>query len=831
MSIPSPFDQKSNDPGLTASAEPVSPSLGPGAGYGYSPGYGNSVGNDSEFSIAHYLQVLYRRRYIATTVFLGIVLSVALATFTSPRIYESSVRILIERYDPKVVSFEQVLQQNNEYDDYYETQYSILRSRGLARRVIESQDLWSHPHFNKPPSFSLRAFLMSPVYKAADWFAPPAPPRALDASETQIQTGVIDQFLGDMTVEPVRYSRLVDVQFQSEDPALTARVANAIADAYIKQTLELRSTTTKEASDFLSRQLAEQRKKLESSEQALQAYRERNDLVSLEERQNIVVQRLEDLNSAVTKSNANRIQKEAAYNQVKVALENPAAIDSIPTILSNAFVQQQKTELAQLQRQRAQLSEKLGPNHPDMVKIELAIQNAETRIQAEISQIVQAMRSEYEAALAEEKTLAAALNQQKQEAQNLNRTSIQYSVLQRDSTANRQMFEALLQRTQETGVAEELPTGNIRVVDPAEVPGGPVSPDIYNDLLMGVLFGLTLAVGLAFVVEYADDRIKNPDELKRHLGLPFLGMVPALFDKSAASPLITDGSISAIFAESFRSIRTNVLFSSTDEGGRIIVITSSVPGEGKTIVSSNIGVALAQAGHRVLLMDVDMRKPRVHEVFRRAIAPGLSNLLVGNASASETIYDSGVPGLWLMPAGTLPPNPAELIGSKRFRDFTAFLLQHFDWVIADTPPVMAVTDATIVGNLAHGVLFVVGAEMTSRRLAQRAVEQLELGQAKFLGTVLNRVDLEHNHYYYSRYYRPTYGGYYGPSGGGVAPASGTSGRSAATPGTGGFDGSRAARVVAPSTVRSALSALVGLGNRAIHSSTQAGDSFQIERHP
>jgi capsular exopolysaccharide synthesis family protein len=833
MSTTPESDTQATDRTTAASASSADPTSVPqggvpgGTGYGYGPGY-SAVGTDSELGIVHYLQILYRRRYIATTAFLAVFVTVALVTFTSPRIYEVGARILIERDDPKVVSFEQVLQQNNEFDDYYETHYQILQSRGLARRVIESLNLWSHPHFNKPPTFSLRAFLLTPIYVAADWFAPPAPERPPDTDETQAQAAVIDQFLADMSVNPVRYSRLVDVTFRSEDAGLTSTVANAIAEAYIKQTLEQRTSTTKEASDFLGVQLEEQREKLGASEQALQAYRERNDLVSLEERQNIVLQRLEDLNAAVTRANANRIQKGAAYDQVKIALENPAAVDSMPSIMSNTFVQQQKTELAQLQRQRAQLSEKLGPNHPDMVKIGLAIQNAETRIQAEISKIVLAMRSEFEAAVAEERTLAAALNQQKQEAQNLNRTSIQYGVLQRDATANRQMFESLLQRTQETGVAEELKTGNIRVVDQAEVPSAPVSPDIVSNLLIGLLLGLTLSVGLALGLEYSDDRIKNPDELKKHLGLSFLGMIPALFDKSVPSPLISDG-ISAIFAESFRTIRTNVLFSSTDEGGRFVVVTSSVPGEGKTIVSSNLAIALAQAGHRVLLMDVDMRKPRVHDVFRCAIAPGLSNQLVGNATPSETICESGTPGLWLMPAGTLPPNPAELIGSKRFRDFTAFLLQHFDWVIADTPPVMAVTDATIAGNLAHGVIFVVGAEMTSRRVGQRAIEQLEQGQARFLGTVLNRVDLEHNHYYYSRYYRPTYGGYYGPPSGGMTPSIGGNGRGAA-PDAAATTHPHAARVGVGSTVRSALSALVGLGSRAAHSGTPASDSFRIERH-
>ncbi|MGH9254634.1 MAG: GumC family protein [Vicinamibacterales bacterium] len=734
------------------------------AGYGQGYGYGGTLAGESELSIVHYLQVLYRRRYLATAAFLVVFLSAALYTFTAVRMYEGTVRILIERDNPKVVSFQEVLDQGEVTDDYYETQYRILQSRVLARRTIGALDLWSDPQFNQPPRITVRGLIMMPVNAVARWFEPPRLAEPPDAVETRAQSRLVDRFSSNLKVSAVRYSRLVDVTYRSSDPGLSARVANAVAEGYIRQSLELRSSTTKEASDFLGQQLAEQRIRLDASEQALQAYRERTGSVSLEERQNVVVQRLADLNTALTRAATVRIQKEAAYNQLDGVLENPSAIDSLPMVLSNQFVQQQKAELAQFQRQHAQLSEKLGPNHPEMVKIGLAIETAEAKIQAEVVQIAEGMRSEYQAALAEERTLAAALDAQKREAQVLNRTGIEYGVLQRDATANRQMFEALLQRTQETGVSEEIRTGNIRVVDHAEVPTGPVSPNVFNNLLMALLGGLTFAIGLAFAFEYADDRIKNPDELKKHLGLPFLGMVPALFDRSVTAPLIGNGAPS-IFAESFRSIRTNVLFSSTDQGGRLVVITSSTPGEGKTVVSTNVAAALAQAGHRVLLIDADMRKPRVHEVFHAAAMPGLSNLLVGDATASGTIQESTIAGLWVMAAGTLPPNPAELLGSKRFGDFAAFLLQYFDWVIVDTPPVMAVTDAAIAASLAHGVLFVVGAEMTSRRIAQRAVEQLEMGQAKFLGAVLNRVDLEHNAYYYSRYYRPAYGSYYGPPGG------------------------------------------------------------------
>ena len=737
-----------------------SPDTSTATSYGYGPGYGAAVSSDSDLSLVHYLQILYRRRYVAVSAFVIVFLGVTLYTVTSTRIYEASTRILIERDTPNVVSFQEVLDQGAQTDDYYETQYAILRGRGLARRTIDSLKLWNDPLFNKQPEFSVRGLLMAPFNAMTRWFEPPRPIEPPGAEETTAQSRVIDRFLANLDVEAVRYSRLVDVSYRSSDPVLAAKIANALGEAYIKQNVELTSTTTKEASTFLTQQLAEQRAKLEASEQALQAYREQTDSVSLEERQNVVVQRLADLNAAVTKANTTRIQKEAAYNQVKIALENPAAIDTVPLILSNPFVQQQKTELAALQRQRAQLSEKLGPNHPDMIKVGVAIQNAEARIQQEVAQVVQSMRNDYEAALAEERSLTATLNRQKGEAQVLNRSGIEYGVLQRDNEANRQMFEALLKRTQETGISEELKAGNIRIVDQAETPRAPVSPNTFNNLLIALLGGLGLAVGLAFAFEYGDDRIKNPDELKKSLGLPFLGMVPALFDKTITNPLITGGAPN-LFGESIRSIRTNVLFSSADEGSRLVVVTSSAPGEGKTAVSTNLSLALAQAGHRVLLIDGDMRKPRVHEVFAQALAPGLSNLLVGDKQLSDTIRESPQQGLWLMPAGTFPPNPAELLGSKKFRDLTTYLQQHFDWVIIDTPPVMAVTDASITANLAHGVLFVVGAEMTSKRVAQRAVEQLEMSQARFLGAVLNRVDLEHNAYYYSRYYRPEYGGYYG----------------------------------------------------------------------
>jgi polysaccharide biosynthesis transport protein len=732
-------------------------------------GYGSSVLGSDETHLISYVKVLYKRRWTALTAFLVVLLAICVYTFTATRVYEARVQILIEKEASNVVSFKEAFEQNQLTDDYYQTQYKILQSRALARRTIDSMKLWSHPLFrDEEESSAVSTILSSPISWLWSRVSSEQPISAAQATETKAQSRTIDRFLKDLTVSPIRNSRLVDVKFESPDAALSANVANTLARGYIDQNMEFKFMSSKEASDWLQQQLSEQRKQVDVTEQALQRYREKTDAVSLEDRQNIVVQKLVELNAAVTRAKTERIQKEEAFNQIRSLQNDKNAIDTFPAILSNTFIQQQKGELAELQRQQAQLGEKLGPRHPDMIKLVSAVKTAEARIQAEVTKVVEAMRNDYLQARAQEQSLARALEQQKNDAQALNRKGIEYGVLERDAASNRQIFDSLMQRTKETGIVGELKTSNIRIVDAAETPRRPTKPNTQLNMLLALFGGGFFAIGLAFFFEYIDNRIKNPDEVKQHLGLPVLGLVPAVFEKGLANPLINNG-VPANFSESFRAVRTNVLFASADEGGRSIVVTSTAPGEGKTIVAANLAIALAQAGQRVALVDADMRKPRVHSVFRKSQAPGLSNVLVGNAKASESLKQTTVPNLHILPAGVTPPDPAELLGSRRYRDFLASLTAHFDWVVIDTPPVMAVTDSSVVGHLVTGVVFVVGAEMTSRHVAQRALEQLEQARAKFIGVVLNRVDLKHNAYYYSQYYRREYTDYY-------AKGTGTNGR-------------------------------------------------------
>jgi succinoglycan biosynthesis transport protein ExoP len=721
----------------------------------------------AEAHLTDYVRVLYKRRWTAATAFLLVMTAVTVYTFSATPIFEARTRLLIETENQNVVTFKEVVDEGQAKADYYQTQYNILQSRALARKTIESLKLWDHPLFN-PEKQQHRGFSAGKAIGGAAAFAtglfksaPVAAVEADGAEETEAQSRAIDAFAAGLSVAPIRNSRLVDLKYQSPDAALSAKLVNALAKNYIEQTLDYKFSASKDANDWLGGQLAEQRKQVEIAESKLQAYREHNDAISLEDRQNIVVQKLTDLNAAVTRAKTERIQKEAMYMQLRAIESNPAALDTFPAILGNTFIQQQKTELAQLQQQSAQLSEKFGEKHPEIVKNRTAIQTAQLKLQAEIGKVVQAVRTEYQAAQAQENSLAAALGQQKSEALAMNRKGIEYSVLDRDVQSSKQLYESLLQRTKETGVSSELKSSNIRIIDKAQTPRSAASPRKTLNMLLALLSGSILAFGLAFFFEYLDSRIKTPDELRVHLGLPSLGMVPALDAKTwrDKEPLLHAG-VPPGFAEAFRTIRTNVLFSSAEEGSRVLVVTSTGPGEGKTTVASNLAVGFAQAGQRVLLIDADMRRPRVHQIFGLRQEPGLSNLMVGNAKASQTVNKTAVPGLWLLAAGRTPPNPAELIGSQRFRDFLASLKQHFDLILVDSPPVMAVTDAAIAANLASGVVFVVGAEMTSRQAARAAVEHLANGRAHFVGAVLNRVELERNAYYYSHYYRREYGAYY-----------------------------------------------------------------------
>ncbi|MGH9163668.1 MAG: GumC family protein [Vicinamibacteraceae bacterium] len=715
--------------------------------------------------LLEYLKILYKRRRMALTAFVVIFGGITLYTFTATPLYEANAQVLIESELANVVQFEEVIDQNRQADDYYQTQYRILESRALAHRTIEALELWDHALLapktddHGPSVASVTSAVTGWVQRLATGTAADASEPA-DDSETLIQSDVIDTFLRHLKVAPVRNSRLVNIVFVSPDPGLSAHVANAHAKQYIDQNLEYKLAAAKEAADWLGQRVNEQGQLVETSEQALQEYREKTDSISLEDRQNIVVQRLAELNAALTRARTERIQKETAYRQLEAIQDDPDKLDTFPAILGNAFIQQLKGQLADLQRQRAQLAERLGERHPEMITMQTAIQSTDQRIRTEVQKVVQAVNNEYQAAVTQEQTVAAALDEQKNEAMKLNAAGIEYGALQRSAESNRGMFQGLLQRTLETDISSELRTNNVRLVDQATTPRRPASPRPLVNLVGGLLGGLVFALGLTFLTESLDSRVKSPEQIKADLRIPFLGIVPIVSSAAQEGPLLSQDNVPHDFAEAIRGVRTNVLFSVVEDGCKSIVITSTGPREGKTVLAGSLALAVAQAGQRVLLVDCDMRRPRIHELLGVPQEPGLSNIMVGEVRPDDAVRQVATANIWVLPAGKLPPNPAELLGSARFAQYLAELKQHFDWIILDSPPVLAVTDASVLAHQATGVLFVIGAEMTGRGAAKAALEQLDAVKARHFGAVLNKVDLRRNSYYYSHYYRREYESYY-----------------------------------------------------------------------
>lgn len=716
-----------------------------------------------------YLKVLVKRRWLAGTTFAIVMLGTAVYNYTTTSIYAATAKLLIEAGGPNYVSFKEVVE-DKQTADYYQTQYDLLKSRSLTRKTIETLKLTD----TSLPASKNRSPL-GMINGALGWvtglfdFSEKTVPSSTTATDVDgapmsvKESRVVDAVLGSITVAPVRGSRVVNLVVESPDPALATQIVNAHARGFIEQNTEFKFLSAKEATDWLGDRLAEQKKQVEDSEAALQRYREQHNVIPTEDTDNIVVQKLTQLSSALTAAKTNRLSKEAVYTQLKAVQNDQNALDNFPDVLRSEGIQQKRDQLTLLRRQEQDMAQvrQLGNNHPELVKVRKDIAGIERQLQTEIANVARLVKSEYDSALAQERNLMDALDAQKRETLSMSREAIQFGVLKREADSTRQIYQNLLARAKETGVSNQLRTSNVRVVDFAEVPRSPVRPNRRNNIAIGLLGGLTLGIVLAFFFEYLDNRIKTPDEITAYLGLPALGLLPVVrkVESSGGYPLLSHVN-STKLKEAFRTLRTNIIFSSAQQGPRSLMITSTGPSEGKTLVAGNLAISLAEAGQRVILIDADMRRPKQNDLFGLKREPGLSDLLVGNVRASETVRKTETAGLWVLPAGRIPPNPAELLGSTRFDEFFKSLHDHFDWVLIDTPPVMAVADASVVAHKVTGVVFVVGAEMVSRHAAATALAQLENGRAKMLGGVLNRVDLDRNPYYYSQYYRKEYADYY-----------------------------------------------------------------------
>ncbi|MGA2464014.1 MAG: polysaccharide biosynthesis tyrosine autokinase [Thermodesulfobacteriota bacterium] len=725
------------------------------------PGYSNTpLQEEKEINLRDYWKVIRKRQWTIVAFFLIVVITTAIGTFTMKPIFRASTTIQINKENPQIVDFKEIFAVNTMDMDYYQTQYKILESRSLAKRVIQNLKLAEHPEFLPKPETPFQKWKSNILNSISGLFTSSDPNK--NPAENGRKTSLINQFLKKLKIEPIRNSRLVKIHFDSNSPDLSSQVSNALAVNYMQQNLESRFIATQQAKEWLTGQLEDLRGKVERADEALQAFGSKHNIISLDEKENVTMQRLTDLNETLTKAESERMAKEALYKQTK-----DRNSDSLPSILENKLIMDLKQAYIQLEAQYMKLSETYKPEYPEMVRLKQQMQAIQKRIDGELAKIIAAIKNDYESSLRKEALLRQAFEEQKARVIEMKDKAIQYNILKREADTNKELYKGLLQRMKEAGVSAGIMASNIQVVDQAELPARPYKPNKQLNLLLAAVVGLFLGVGLAFFLEYLDNTVKTPEDVEQLIRLPAFGMVPEIsyerrrrVESGTSYPveLITFGHPKSMLSEAYRNIRTSILLSFSERPPKSIAISSPNPAEGKTTTVINTAIALSQTGVQVLLIDADMRKPRIHKIFREENGAGLSNFLSGNAALDSVIKKSDIPNLYYIPSGPIPPNPSELIGSKLFKNMMESLGERFDHILLDSPPVLGFADAIILSTSVEGVILVVSGGKTPRETLQRAKEVLHQVNAKILGVVINRIDIQRSDYGYY-YYRYHY--YYG----------------------------------------------------------------------
>jgi succinoglycan biosynthesis transport protein ExoP len=719
---------------------------------------------EEEVHLRDYLRVILKRRWMIATVFLVLVTTVIISNLNMDPVYQATTQILIDKENPNVVNIEEVVGINAADRDYYQTQYEILKSKSLALKVIKDLDLKNSPEFApKNGGFSLMRVLSSVLEWIKGITSSAENPADRNFNPDHEYNQIIKAYLERLDISPIRNSRLVVVSFEGGDPAIIARIANTHAKLYTESGLERKYSASEDAVAWLNLRIKEEAEILKEKETDIQEFREKEGLaaVDFEERQGIIIQSLNDLNAALIQSTTERLKKGNLFAELTRLSQQPEMIESMPAIVSNQVIQELKSQYVELTGEYYNLSNKYGKEHPKMVRLSAAMKGINEKIAQEVKKTLQSVETEYRVALAEEESIQKAMEEKKREALALNAKQIGYNSLKRDMETSRSLYESLLKRVKEAGLTEGLEATNIMVVDPARIPDHPVKPKKARNVLLAIIVGLTLGVGMAFFFEYLDNTINTPDELERYFKVPFLGVVSKFKVDTASEEIIVHSNPKSNVAEDFRTIRTNLLFSSPDVKKKHILITSPLPGDGKTLQAANIAVSFAQMGKKILLLDGDMRKPRLHEIFNLERSPGLSEYLAGKESRPQP---TGITGLEVFTSGMTCPNPAELLGSKRMKELleSERAKNDFDMVIIDSPPILSVADAAILSAVTDGVVLIVNAGSTPRPAIQRAIQQLSDVEAKLIGCVLNDMDFEKESYYYSYYrYKKYYDHYYG----------------------------------------------------------------------
>src|ERR1700690_415032 len=716
-----------------------------------------------ESTLREYFRVLLKRKWLVLGCVAGIFAVVAIASLRQTPVYEAAGQIVVNKADSNLITFKDSMPVVDYYDQSdMDTEVRILQSDLLSLQVIRQLNL------DKRPEFGGHADQKQPNLVAD--------PLQTDSNRTSALLGA---FRGGLRVTLIPNTRIIEIHYSSPDPQLAASAVNTLAATYVEQNFKTKFESTMQASDWLSKQLVDLQMKVETSQEKLVRYQKEHEILGIDEKQNITTEKLDELNKEMTTAESDRMQKEAVYRQTQSSDPEVGAAAIIADAGSgngSSLLDKLREQQATLRIQIAELSTQLGPAYPKVAQLNNQVKEIDHEVQTEVNKAVDHLRGEYQAALQRETMLRGAFEKQKQEANKLNESAIEYSLLKRDVDSNRTLYEGLLEKLKEAGVTAGLRSNNFRIINAARVPTSPSEPNIPRNLAFALVLGIISGVGLAFLLENMDNTVRTPEQAQAISGLASLGMIPlgsksgnrgpsgarlTLTSSKEAVEMVTQVRPQSQMAESYRALRPSLLLSNLGAPPKVVMVTSARPQEGKTTTSINTAIVLAQKGVRVLLVDADLRRPSVHKTLGMGPRSGLSNVLTGTATLQQTVTTSPVlPNLFILPAGSPPPNPAELLASSNMRALLIELREQYDHIVIDTPPTLSVTDAVVLSPRADATILVIRSGQTTKQALRRSRDILMQVNAHVAGVLLNAVDLTSPDYYYYYEYQGKYGHYY-----------------------------------------------------------------------
>ncbi len=718
-----------------------------------------------DLNIRDYLRIVRKRMFLIISIFIITSIITVIYTFTRTPIYTASTKVLIERNESNPLSNPG----NLRFDQrFVSTQNQIIRSTNVAKNVVKILSLDTvHAHHFFPKETSKLGFIKS-LKKSVKSFISDLfnidksnqdDPSNIENQEQiaerekQVKVNIIAGYLKrGLEIMPISSSNIIELVYSDTNPVVAQMIVSTFVKAYMEEVLEINMSNASRTLKWMAKKAEEERVRLEKSERALQKYMQDRDMITIGNRIAITPERLTSITAQLTDAQSQRDELEERVRKIESLDVESYGIESLSWLTADESLTILRQQILANERNIEELSKKYGEKHPAMIKARSEKKILQNKKQQTIARLIETERNNYELAQAKVRNLTRLMTETKKEALFLNENLLQHSILQREVESNRILYQSLLEELKVQRLTNQEQSINVWVIEPAGVPGIPSKPNKKKFLMLGLFLGLLGGLGLAFGIEYLDNTVKSAEELEKRFGFTVLGTI--LQTKEQLPEKIVQIDPLSVISESYKAIRTSILLSSAEKPPKTILISSMSPKEGKSTVSSNLAATIADNNFKVVLVDCDLRKSRVHKIFELNNQQGLSTYLAGASGKDIVINESTIASHSIIPAGPAPPNPAELLGSRRFKELIGKLEQKFDFVILDSPPIMNVTDSLLLSKLVDAMVIVCRAGKTNYEMLDKGMKVLANIKANILGYIINGIEVKHSGYYYYGYDSP-----------------------------------------------------------------------------